>query len=139
MKERSWSPQKTVAKPMYFNKLLTFVCIRMALSHPNQKQKALQKSWYKYSKMLHHFWAHHPAHYLFILSIPLCGRKVSSSCCSGGCKRDDLFIPTFQKIYRSKRNILCLFSASYHPLCYIQHDFWWLNMKIWYKQYDNPH
>lgn len=30
------------------NKLLAFVCIRMALSYPNQKQQALQKSCYKY-------------------------------------------------------------------------------------------
>lgn len=50
----------------------------------------------------------HTIQHIFILSIPLWGRKVSSSYCSEGCKRDALFIPALQKIYRRNRKILSL-------------------------------
>lgn len=39
----------------------------------------------------------HTIQHIFILSIPLWGGKVSSSNCSGGCKRDAYFIPASRK------------------------------------------
>lgn len=97
VKARSRSPQKTVSKPMYFTNLWAFVCIKMAL--PIIKSKRLCKSHgTNTAKCCITF--EHTIQHIFSLSIPLWGRKVSSSCFSGGCKRDALCIPTLQKIYR---------------------------------------